>query len=487
MYKRSVQGWLKHWDFILTDEFSLLLAAILIYKIEYHNILSFLSESSGFLCLILAVNLFAIVADGTFDHILFRGFLVELKQILKHGFFSLSLFAIVMLIRDELAIHGRNTLFSGCTVYIVITWVARTLLKKFLKKHPKRAQMQALLIVVPENNAVEIIENIRKYSFTRFTIAGLVLTDRQASGEFIDGIPVVANLENAADYICREWIDNVLLFRTAYDAGTLDLIEKCREMAVTLHITLSLRNIEECKQSIERIGGYEVVTANVNMMSFHDAILKRVFDVVAGVVGSILACIAVLTFGPIICVKSPDPIIYTQERIGENGRHFKIFKIRTMHTDADDQKQSLAGRNAHNDSMMFKMDFDPRVIGNEVLPDGTQKRGIGDFLRKTNIDELPQFWNVLKGEMSVVGTRPPTLDEWEKYSYKHRSRMSIKPGLTGLWQIHSKKDKMEFDQTVALDTEYISNWTFRLDLKIVFRTVSRILQIIAGKQDGDAV
>ena len=129
--------------------------------------------------------------------------------------------------------------------------------------------------------------------------------------------------------------------------------------------------------------------------------------------------------------------------------------------------------------MMFKMDFDPRIIGNKILPDGTKKTGIGQFIRKTSIDELPQFWNILKGDMSLVGTRPPTLDEWEKYEPHHRARMSFRPGLTGLWQVSGRSNITDFEEVVKLDTQYINEWSVKNDLRIIFQTAISIM-----KKDG---
>ena len=127
--------------------------------------------------------------------------------------------------------------------------------------------------------------------------------------------------------------------------------------------------------------------------------------------------------------------------------------------------------NKLGDAKMFKLDFDPRVIGNEILPDGTKKTGIGNFIRSTSLDEFPQFWNVLKGDMSIVGTRPPLIGEVSEYELHHRARLAIKPGITGMWQVSGRSDITDFEEVVGLDKEYIENWNIGLDIKILLKTV----------------
>lgn len=141
-----------------------------------------------------------------------------------------------------------------------------------------------------------------------------------------------------------------------------------------------------------------------------------------------------------------------------------------MYPDAEARKAELMAQNKVKDGMMFKMENDPRIIG------GENGKGIGNFIRNTSLDEFPQFWNVLKGDMSLVGTRPPTVDEWDKYELHHRARLAIKPGLTGMWQVSGRSDITDFEEVVRLDTEYIQNWSFGLDIKILLKTVEVVLK-----------
>ena len=150
-----------------------------------------------------------------------------------------------------------------------------------------------------------------------------------------------------------------------------------------------------------------------------------------------------------------------------------------MYMDAEERKAELMKENKLGDGKMFKMDFDPRVIGNKVLPDGTHKTGVGDFIRRTSLDEFPQFFNVLKGDMSIVGTRPPLISETNLYEPRHKARLAIKPGITGMWQVSGRSDITDFEEVVRLDKEYIENWDIGLDIKILLKTV-----MVVAKKDG---
>lgn len=179
---------------------------------------------------------------------------------------------------------------------------------------------------------------------------------------------------------------------------------------------------------------------------------------------------------PAIYIASPGPIFFAQERVGKNGKRFKMYKFRSMYMDAEERKAELMKDNKLGDEKMFKLDFDPRVIGNKILPDGTHKTGIGDFIRRTSIDEFPQFFNVLKGDMSIIGTRPPLISETNFYEPHHRARLAIKPGITGMWQVSGRSDIIDFEEVVRLDKEYITDWNIGLDIKILFKTVMVVLR-----------
>ena len=174
-----------------------------------------------------------------------------------------------------------------------------------------------------------------------------------------------------------------------------------------------------------------------------------------------LACVFVV---PAIKLSDSGPAFFSQDRIGKNGRRFKIYKFRSMYMDAEERKKELMDQNEMQ-GLMFKIENDPRII-----------KGIGKFIRDTSIDELPQFWNVLKGDMSLVGTRPPTVEEYEMYEIHHLKRISIKPGITGMWQTSGRSDITDFEEVVKLDTQYIMNWGIALDIKLLLKTILVVLK-----------
>ena len=231
-------------------------------------------------------------------------------------------------------------------------------------------------------------------------------------------------------------------------------------MGHTVHLKLARLKKEKMRQMVEEIEGYTVISSSINMASQKQVFVKRLMDIAGGIVGLIGTAVIFVIVAPCIFVKSPGPIFFSQIRVGKNGRKFKIYKFRSMYMDAEERKKELMAQNNIKDGMMFKMDNDPRII-----------KGIGNFIRDYSLDEFPQFWNVLKGDMSLVGTRPPTEDEWEKYDLHHRARLAIKPGITGMWQISGRSDITDFEEVVRLDTEYIKNWDLGLDIKILLKTV----------------
>ena len=219
-----------------------------------------------------------------------------------------------------------------------------------------------------------------------------------------------------------------------------------------------------------------MISNSIRFVSDRSLLCKRILDILGGLAGTLVTGLLVITIGPLIYIKSPGPIFFAQKRIGMNGRVFKMYKFRSMYMDAEKRKAELMAKNTIQGGMMFKIEDDPRIIGSEKKGKDGKPKGIGNFIRNTSLDEFPQFINVLKGDMSLVGTRPPTLDEWEKYDLHHRVRMSAKPGITGMWQVSGRSKITDFEEVVELDRQYIENWSFLMDIKILVKTVEVVLK-----------
>ena len=372
--------------------------------------------------------------------------------------------------------YSRVTLTMMIVIYAGMRYVASTLLKRYLIKKKVKSGKSSIVIVTNKNAAELVINNIQRHSLGRYNITGLVIIDEDMKGQKINGIPVVSNVAEAAEHIGKEWIDEVFVAHTNDVVCPQELIDEIIETGVTLHqlIAKSIDTSGE-KQFVEKIGKYTVLTTSINTMTIKQAFLKRALDIIGGLVGCFLTIIITIIIAPIIYISSPGPIFFSQVRIGRNGKKFKMYKFRSMYMDAEERKAELMKQNRVKDGMMFKLDFDPRVIGNKLLPDGRKKTGIGQFIRDTSLDEFPQFFNVLMGNMSLVGVRPCLLDEWEKYELHHRTRATVKPGITGMWQVSGRSEITDFEEVVRLDREYVNNWSMGLDLRILFKTVKVVL------------
>ena len=209
------------------------------------------------------------------------------------------------------------------------------------------------------------------------------------------------------------------------------------------------------------LGSIPVITFANRIYSWKSLFVKRCIDIVGAIVGLVFMTIAMIFVAPAIKIESKGPLFFKQKRVGKNGRYFYIYKFRSMYIDAEERKKELMAQNEMN-GLMFKMKDDPRITK------------VGKFIRKTSIDELPQFINVLKGDMSLVGTRPPTVGEFKQYKGHHKRRLSMKPGITGMWQAYGRNSVMDFDEVVKMDLEYIDNWSILLDIKILFKTVATV-------------
>lgn len=473
MYEKEATGWLKHLDFILIDIVCLELSFLLGYFIRQRNWDVFFDANYRMLFFIFAfIQLFVVLFFDSFQGVLKRGYYLEFIAILREGILISGLSALFLVITKTGSYYSRGVFVLTSAFFVIFTYVARCCRKANLAKRADGgAGSRSLLIVSSKAYLNHIVNQLTANNYAGYHIVGIAVIDAEWTGSMIQDIPVVADASDMADYACREWVDEVFLCLPLEDEMTEKIQDQFLTMGITVHQTIAEdRDFTKKKQIIERIGPYTVISSSVNVATWKQAFLKRLIDICAGLAGCMMTILLTVIIGPVIYLKSPGPIFFSQERIGRNGKRFRMYKFRSMYMDAEERKAELMKQNRIQDGMMFKMDNDPRIIGSEKGPG----KGIGNFIRKTSIDEFPQFWNVLKGEMSLVGTRPPTVDEWEKYDLHHRARLAVKPGITGMWQVSGRSDITDFEEVVQLDTSYIENWSIGLDFRIVFKTLGAV-------------
>lgn len=462
MYRKSVKGWLKHWDFILLDLLCLQLAFLAAYMVR-HGVNNPYVQSiyRNEAIVLILIQMIVVFLGENFKNVLKRGYEKEFTAAIKQALFVTLASAFYLFITQEGELYSRMTLLLTGVFYLLLSYPVRLLWKRHLLKGTAiLMSKRSLLVLTDKEHAEETVRNILSHNYFGFCLSGLVIVDQSMIGESIGGIEVVADKDTMAEYVCREWVDEVLLNAVPEELA-LQMIHTCSVMGVTVHRCLmELKHAEGRRQRIERLGNYTVLTTSVNMVSPRQLFYKRALDILGGILGCLLTGILFLFVAPAIYLKSPGPVFFSQIRVGRSGKKFKMYKFRSMYLDAEERKKELMEKNQVEDGMMFKMKDDPRII-----------KGIGHFIRKYSIDEFPQFYNVLKGDMSLVGTRPPTVDEWEKYSLHHRVRLAIKPGITGMWQVSGRSGITNFEDVVKLDSAYIEEWNVGLDIKILLKTI----------------
>lgn len=480
MYKKGRAGWLKHFDFLLLDILCVNLSLIAAFLLKYGGKTSAFQNDGvpSFIAIINVIAVLVAVLIHTYKNILKRGYYIELVNVIKYvGVLFLAIVFYLFAIYTDAPAEFRDIVYIMAVLLLFLDYVCRIVLKRIVRHRLRNTAERSMLVVTTSNIAQKVVSTLKNIDLETFKVSGVVIVDKDLTGKKIKGVPVVAGTKDAADYACREWVDEIFVDIHNDKNYPTKLIREFESMGLVIHTKLANSSkVDPKRQMVEKIGTYTVLTSTINSASTFRLFIKRTFDIIGGIVGCIFTGILFIFVAPVIYLKSPGPIFFKQERVGKNGKKFKLYKFRTMYLDAEERKKELMDQNRVKDGMMFKIEFDERIIGCKRLKNGKVKKGVGGWLRRLSIDEFPQFFNVLKGEMSLVGTRPPTLDEWEKYELHHRARLAIKPGITGMWQVNGRSEITDFERVVELDTTYIRDWSLLLDIKIIFKTLLTVFK-----------
>lgn len=377
----------------------------------------------------------------------------ELYAVVQYNLIMILITQTIMYFLKWADVFSRAVMIYFAGINLLLSFFLHLLIKKVMKLHYSSDLSKIKVLVITQKAmAEEVVSRLAHSLDINFQIVDTVFVEEMADNFLLKATQMA--------------LDEVFLYAPELpQKKAQEVINSFDEMGVDCHYCVELPGTASDRSAINNFGSYCVITYTRFQSSYKRLLIKRVMDIVGGMIGLLIT----LLFFPFVAIAikldSPGPVLFSQVRIGRNGRRFKIYKFRSMYMDAEERKKELEKQNEMQ-GLMFKMENDPRITR------------VGKFIRKTSIDELPQFYNVVKGDMSLVGTRPPTADEFEKYNQYYRRRISMTPGLTGMWQVSGRSEIENFDDVVKYDLAYIDNWSLTLDIKILLRTV---LVVLAGR------
>ena len=464
---------------LLADAVSLLVSVVAAWLITdkgLHVLLDYTRQDWGQFILILILAFLVVYAgfNGAAG-LTRRGWKSELLHCLRNTVVLGAALAVCLLLTKATLLESRYLYVGILSANAVCLYFFHTALKTYLNKYFYKGSLATLVGIITTTDRAPLLIHDLKHDWAK-KLQGVVLLDAEEPSGSVDGVPVTAAYGGALEWIRHEPLDEVYV-NVPYQSGDSlrPLLNEMESMGLCVHLNVTVLEpytaaarqesgwLPKLQTTVETAGGVPFVTITAAEHDFGAMILKRVMDIAGALVGLVISVPIIAVTAIPLKLESPGPLFFRQKRVGLNGRVFYIYKLRSMYADAEKRKQELMKQNKMQ-GLMFKMDDDPRITR------------VGKFIRRTSIDELPQFWNILKGDMSLVGTRPPTLDEYEQYDSHHKRRLSMKPGLTGLWQVSGRSDIHNFEEVVKLDVTYIDNWSLGLDMRILVKTIGVVIK-----------
>jgi exopolysaccharide biosynthesis polyprenyl glycosylphosphotransferase len=359
---------------------------------------------------------------------------------------------------------ARGEVVSRGVVLLTITFTAILLCTRRLvlraivyRRYDRGIETRNILVVGTGRVGQALRHHIESIRHLGFTFKGFVHVpgyDADGVGECTD---VLGTIDEVLELARKHFVDEIFLAAPCERVMVKRLVQQAREASVDIRVVPDLYDGLAWNSPIEYIGQFPTIPLHRGEVPVLGMVLKRMLDIAASSVALVTLSPVLLAIGIAVRMDSPGPIFYLSERIGKKGRVFRCIKFRTMVPDAERRRSEVLHMN-ERDTVLFKITNDPRITR------------LGHFLRQYSLDELPQLMNVLRGDMSLVGPRPPIASEVKRYELNHLRRLDVVPGITGLWQVQARQDP-SFDSYISLDTAYIENWSLWLDIKILVRTV----------------
>jgi len=357
--------------------------------------------------------------------------------------------------------------FLISTLLIILEKVLLIVFFRHIRR--KGLNYRNILVVGTGKRAKNFIDIVHRHKEFGFKIIGMVDEDASKKGEVLYGYKVLGILNDMIEIIHSNVVDEVIFIVPRAWLGKIEhIMHFCENEGLKVHVSVDYFELKLSSARLGELYGMPLLTFDTTPSLLEHLLIKRLADVaVSAVLLIILAPLFLLT-AILIRLTSPGPVFFRQERCSLNGRRFTLYKFRTMVKGAESQLKDVLSLN-EMDGPVFKITNDPRITG------------LGNFLRKFSIDELPQLYNVFKGDMSLVGPRPPIPAEVDKYDSWQRRRLSMRPGLTCLWQVNGRNKITDFNTWARLDLEYIDNWSLWLDVKLLFKTFPAVILASGAK------
>jgi exopolysaccharide biosynthesis polyprenyl glycosylphosphotransferase len=346
----------------------------------------------------------------------------------------------------------------------VLTLGARRMFWRYsrYRHYEQGTELRNVMILGTGQLSYALSRHIRDFRRLGYRFVGFVAAPGSPVSPEISSDQLLGGIEKLRQLCRQHFVDELVIAEFYPTDNVIRLVQDARELDIDVRAISGYYGELTTNAPVEYLGIFPVSSLHRSQPRVIGLFCKRVVDTALSLLALLIAAPLMLLIALAVKLDSKGPIFYTSERIGKRGRVFPCFKFRTMVADAETRKKDIAALN-ERDGILFKVSNDPRITR------------LGRILRKYSLDELPQFLNVLRGEMSIVGPRPPIASEVEKYELEHFRRLEVLPGLTGLWQVQARHDP-SFARYIALDTAYVENWSFWLDLRILIQTANVVVR-----------